>query len=198
MDCHYQPYRRLLSKTGAILGLAAALFIPAQAICEPDAPTVEVSPIPRDKRPNFSAMLFMVGTWNCSVDSSRRPRPFSARSVTSISPDGYWMLTTTTTPAVPWNPISIVAHDSVTFDPTRSIWIDMTMDNYGIYGVSTSKGEVNGALIWEDQMFPTSHSTAVHLPRMVQQTDERTMVSTQRFREPSGQTFRVITTCKKA
>jgi hypothetical protein len=162
------------------------------------AVTVALStPIPRDQRPDFRNFAFMAGTWNCSIASSRRPRSFSAQSTTKTSSDGYWLVTTTITPPVPWNNIRITAIDYVTYDPTRSLWIDLTMDDYGLYGVSTSHGWAGRTLVWQDVLFPTSHATAIHFPRIVSETTDKKTTTVQRFKEPSGQSFAVTTTCAK-
>jgi len=157
----------------------------------------EQTPIPRDRRPDFTPFQFMLGTWNCSILSTRRARAFSAQSTTALSADGYWLVTTTVTPPVPWNNIKITATDSVTYDPTRSLWIDLTIDDYGLYGVSTSRGWGDGKLVWEDVLFPTSHATSIHMPRVVHEATDRKMTTVQRFKEPSGQGFAVTTSCTK-
>ncbi len=104
------------------------------------------------------------------------------------------METTTTTPPVPWNAIQIIAKDYVTYDPTRALWVDITLDNYGLYGVSTS----TDGFTWKDEFYPKSHATASHLRRVVQKLDDKTMVSTQHFIESPGKDFRVTTTCRKS
>jgi hypothetical protein len=157
----------------------------------------EATPIPRDVRPNFAAFSYMLGTWNCSVSSSRRARAFPAKVVTQLSKDGYWLVTVTTTPPVPWNPIQVVASDYVTYDNTRNVWVDMTWDNYGLYGVSVSRQQTPDRVVWDDELYPKSHATAKHFPRTVRRIDDRTMESTQRFAEPSGRSFSVDTVCKK-
>jgi len=188
----------------AILGLGlGALPITSQArnvdagVVGTTAPAVERSPIPRDKKPDFGPLRYMLGTWSCSVNSSRRPHAFPAQAVTQISDDGYWIVTVTTTPPVSWNPVEVVARDYVTYDPTRKLWVDMTLDNYGLYGASISTQQTADRIVWKDEMYPKSHATAIHFPRIVQRVNDSTTVTTQRFGEPSGHSFVVTTTCRK-
>lgn len=184
-------------KTSMRIRLATILCI---AMCGIPAATlaVEGTPIPRDPQPNFAPLRYLLGTWNCTVNSSRRSRSFPTTSVTRLSDDGYWMVTVTKTPPVPWNPIALVARDYMTYDSTRNIWVDLTMDDHGLYMVSTSKQHSGDSFVWDDDMYPKSHSTAVHFANTVRKVDDRTTESTQRFAEPSGRTFVVTTTCTRA
>ncbi len=170
------------------------LMIVAQSFAEADVPAVERTPIPHDVKPLFTPLLKNLGSWNCSVLSSRRSVSFPATIVTWISRDGYWMITKTVTPPVAWNPIAITQFDYVTYDVSRRLWVDLTMDNYGLYGFSTS----SDGLTWNDLQYPTSHATAVHFPRIVKYPDANRMVTITAFAEPTQRAFTVMTTCVKS
>lgn len=159
---------------------------------------VETTPIPRDRRPAFSSLRFLNGTWNCSIMSSRRPAPFRATQTTRISPDGYWMVTRTVTEKVPWNPITIVSEDHLTYDATRSRWIDISMDDYGLYDLSTSPGLSGNSIVWTEVAYPQLHSAAVLYPRTMAKLSDRKTVTTAHFKERSGHVVTVTTTCTKA
>ncbi|HEX8806808.1 MAG TPA: hypothetical protein VF741_07655 [Candidatus Aquilonibacter sp.] len=157
----------------------------------------EATPIPKDLRPDFSSMQFQLGTWNCMVDSSRRPRPFAQTATTTISPDGYWLVTRTITPPVPWNPIEIANTDYVTYDRTTSRWIDMSMDDYGAYDVSASPGWSGNTLVWTEQVYQKLHGlTSSHQRTLTKVNDTKTAVS-QVFTEASGKRVTVRTVCTK-
>lgn len=158
---------------------------------------VETTPIPRDRKPDFSSMNFLNGTWNCSVMSSRRPRAFGTTATTAVSPNGYWMTTRTVTGKVPWNPITITNQDYVTYDPSTSRWVDISMDDYGAYDISTSPGWNGKSIVWTDVAYPRSHATAVTYPRSVTKLSDRKTVSSARFKEPSGRLVTVKTVCTK-
>lgn len=158
----------------------------------------ETTPIPRDRKPDFSSLLFLNGTWNCSIASSRRPKPFHAVTTTSISPDGYWMVTRTVTEKVPWNPITITSEDHVTYDATRSLWIDIAMDDYGLYDLSTSPGPTGTSIVWTEVAYPQLHSAAVLYPRTMTKVSDRKTVTIAKFKERSGRIVSVTTTCRRA
>jgi len=158
---------------------------------------VESTPIPRDPKPDFSAMSFLLGTWNCTIDSARRPRPFSATETTSISTDGYWMVTRTVTPPVPWNPITITATEYVTYDATRRQWIDMLMDDYGAYDMSASPGWSGNSIVWTEVAYPQLHGASTNHPRTFTKISDTKTVAEQPFNEASGRLVSVKTTCTK-
>jgi hypothetical protein len=159
---------------------------------------VEATPIPRDVRPDFSAMTFALGTWHCVVDSSRRPRPFSTTATTALSRDGYWMVTRTLTGKVPWNPIAITNTDYVTYDRTTSRWVDISMDDYGAYDVSASPGWSGNTLVWTELVYQKLHGlTSSHLRTLTKLSDSKTIVD-QSYAEASGKAVTVETTCTKA
>jgi hypothetical protein len=158
---------------------------------------VEASPIPRDRKPDFSALNFQVGTWNCAVDSSRRPRPFATTVTTTISPDGYWLITTTITGKVPWNPIAIANKDYVTYDRTTSRWIDISMDDHGAYDISASPGWTGNKMVWTELVYQRLHGLAsTHQRTLTKVSDAKTMLY-QAFAEASGKRVTVKTTCTK-
>jgi hypothetical protein len=158
---------------------------------------VEQTPIPRDPKPNFSSMQFLLGRWNCMVDSARRPRPFRTVQTTSIDPSGYWMVTRTVTGKVPWNPITITAMDYVTYDVTTSRWIDISMDDYGDYDLSSSPGWIGNSMVWTDVAYPKLHGAATNRPRTFTKVSDAKTVLSAPFAEASGRLVAVTTTCTK-
>jgi hypothetical protein len=153
------------------------------------------TPIPRDPKPDFSSMSFLLGKWSCQVASSRRPRPFNTRVVTTISPDGYWMVTRTITDKVPWNPITITNTDYVTYDSTTQRWIDMSMDDYGAYDVSSSPGWSGNMMVWTEIAYPKLHGAATNDPRRFTKIDDMRTESDMTFSEASGHRVTVKTAC---
>ncbi|MGB6987583.1 MAG: hypothetical protein WBD74_16545 [Candidatus Aquilonibacter sp.] len=161
-------------------------------------PGVEATPIPRDLKPDFSSMTFALGTWHCTVDSSRRPRPFATTATTSISPDGYWLITRTITGKVPWNPITITTTDDVTYDRTTSRWIDVSMDDYGAYDVSASPGWNRTTIVWTELVYQKLHGLTSTHQRTLSKVSATKTVLDQAFAEGSGKRVTVRTTCTKA
>lgn len=155
------------------------------------------TPIPRDPKPNFASLQFLVGSWDCSVASSRRPRPFAQHATTSISPDGYWLVTRTITDKVPWNPITITNTDYITYDATTQRWIDMSMDDYGAYDVSASPGWSANAIAWNEIAYPKLHGAATNDPRVMTKLNDTQTETDTSFTEASGQRVTIKTTCTK-
>lgn len=162
------------------------------------AALVEATPIPRDLKPDFTNFRFLMGQWTCMVDSARRPRPFKQVLSTSVSGDGYWMVTKTITEPVPWNPITITAMDYLTYDPTTTRWIDITMDDYGLYDLSASPGWNGNAVVWTEIAYPQLHGAKInHARTFTKINDGKTVLDTS-FDEASGKHVGVVTTCEKS
>jgi hypothetical protein len=178
-----------------LLACAVALLV---LVATAPVYAVEGTPIPRDPRPNFAAFQFLVGSWTCMVDSSRRPHPFATTVTTSIDPNGYWMTTKTITGKVPWNPIEITNIDSITYDPTRMIWLDIGMDDYGAYDVSSSTGWNNASIVWNEVAYPKLHGVATQTPRTMTKVNDDKTITSQSFSEASGHHVTVTTTCIRA
>ena len=162
-----------------------------------DGAPVEATPIPRDLKPNFTSMQYLVGTWDCSVASARRSRPFSTHETTWMSRDGYWLITKTITDPVPWNNIRITNTEYVTYDPTTKRWIDMGMDDFGAYDVSASPGWSGDAITWTEIAYPKFHGVKENAPRVVTRTSDHQKTETTALIETSGQRIQVTTTCTK-
>ncbi len=176
------------------LGLFLAICASASLA---QAAGVEATPIPHDPRPNFTEMQFLVGTWNCSIDSSRRPRPFGMQATISIDSSGYWMVTRSITDAVPWNPHTIMTSDYVTYDPTTSRWIDISMDDYGAYDVSAATGWTGNSIVWTELAYPKLHGVSHNNPRTFTKISDSKTVDDTSIVEASGRQVRVKTTCTK-
>jgi len=124
-------------------------------------PSIETTPIPKPQKPDFSSMSWFVGTWNCTLKSSRRQSPVSVTEVTTIDPTGYWMISKSSSKATSWSPPSnttdMMTHDS---DPKR--WVDILTGDFGTYDASSSPGWTGTTLVWTDLMFrPSSDVMAV-------------------------------------
>lgn len=176
----------------AILGISAVLLLSV-----PAAAQVESTPIPTLPKPDFSAMSFLVGTWNCSTMSSRRPAPFTTTVTTTMSPDGYWLVNQTVSGPLSWAPVKTTTIDKVTYDPSTNRWVDVATDDQGGYDLSTSPGWKGNTIVWSDIAYPKTNATATNNPVTVTKVDANTTTSVSSFKEPGGRTVNVKTTCKK-
>jgi hypothetical protein len=56
------------------------------------SPTIEATPVPAPKNPDFSSMQYLLGSWNCTSKSSRRPSASTGTTVNSLDSTGFWMI----------------------------------------------------------------------------------------------------------
>lgn len=172
---------------------AAILALTTMALAQ-----VESTPVPMTPKPDFSAMSFLTGTWNCSVLSSRRPGPYQTTSVATMSPDGYWLITRTTVHKASWIPATFTTEDRMTYDPSTSRWIDMSYDEQGGYDLSTSPGWNGNTIVWTDMAYPKTNATATNNPTTLTRDSSTHTTAVSTFTEPSGRVVNVRTTCTKA
>jgi hypothetical protein len=167
-------------------------------VCVAAAAQTESTPVPANAKPDFSKMSFLTGNWTCSVKSSRRPGPYTTTSTSSMSPDGYWLVTRTTIHKASWIPQSFTAEDRMTYDPSTSRWVDISTDTGGGYDLSTSPGWNGSSIVWTDVVYPKSNATATSNPTTVTKVSDTKTTATSSFKEPSGRLVTVKTTCNKS
>lgn len=107
------------------------------------------------------------------------------------------MVTRTITDKVPWNPITIANMEYVTYDPTTQRWIDLSMDNYGAYDVSSSPGWAGNSMNWTEIAYPKLHGAATNSPRLWTKISDTRTQSDTAFSETSGHRVTIETTCRK-
>jgi hypothetical protein len=161
------------------------------------APAIQSTPIPMSPKPDFSSMRFLTGRWRCTVRSSRRPQPFYTTSEARISPDGYWLVTVTTTHAASWIPRTYSGVDRVTYDPTTARWIDINYDEKGYYSLTTSPGWRGNAIVWSYLAYPHVDATARNYPTTMRRIGDARTVAHASFTDPAGRLIMATTTCVK-
>jgi|SRR5690348_9359091 len=181
----------------SIYRLAAATAAALLLSCGAVLAQIESTPVPQTPKPNFSQMAFLTGTWNCSVKSSRRPSAYQTTSTANISPDGYWLVTRTTTHKASWIPAEQRSEDRLTYDPSTSRWIDIGTDDGGGYNVSTSPGWKGNTITWTDAVITKVNATASTNPTIMTKVSNAKTTSRSSFKEPSGRLISVMTTCTK-
>jgi hypothetical protein len=181
-------------RVASLVSSAAMVFC---AVALAQGAQVESTPVPMNAKPDFSKMSFLVGTWNCSVLSSRRPGPYRTTSVTTMSTDGYWLMTRTTVHKASWIPREFSGDVRTTYDPSTSKWIQLSYDDQGGYDLSTSPGWNGNSITWTDVFYPKTNATAVSNPTTMTKISDARTSSSSTFREPSGRLVSVKTTCSK-
>ncbi|MBV8116567.1 MAG: hypothetical protein JOZ01_01245 [Candidatus Eremiobacteraeota bacterium] len=174
--------------------MMVAAAVPAQTPAQ-----IESTPIPTQVKPNFASMNFMIGTWNCSTKSSRRPGPYMTVSTYSIDPTGYWIVETSTTAPTAWVPTKLVFDDKITYDPDTKRWVDVLSGDQGAYGLIVSRGWVGNQIVWHDLGFaPTSQIRSQTNTTTTKESDTK-MVSRSTFTEAkTGRVVTVVGTCTKS
>src|SRR5579862_1069696 len=173
-----QPFRSVF------LGLAMAALLGTVAVAA--APKIETTPVPAAAKPDFSKIAFMTGSWTCSIMSSRRPGPYTVTSTTTMSPDGYWMVTQSTVHKASWIPNSFKTEDKMTYDTSTNRWVDITTGDGGAYDVTTSPGWNGNAIVWTDAIYPKTNATATNNPTTVTKVSDTKTTATNSFIEPGG------------
>jgi hypothetical protein len=174
----------------AVLACAATpVHAPAQ---------IESTPIPAPGKPNFSTMSFLVGTWNCSTKSARRPAPFVTVSTYSLDPSGYWLNETSTTSPAAWIPSKLTIDDKITYDPDTKRWIDVLSGDQGAFGLSVSKGWNGNQMVWRDMSFAPGPDIRSQTPTTLTKVSDTKTITRSAFTETkTGRVVTVVANCNK-
>lgn len=128
--------------------LAVAVVI--SAVRASAAPT----PVP-DAKPDLSAMSMFLGTWNCTSTKSPdgRTNGHVFTTTAALALDGRWIETDQRTPPFDqYRTRDFVLKSYLTYDPGTKMWVTLTVDNLGGYGVTTSPGWTGNTLVTSDQV----------------------------------------------
>jgi hypothetical protein len=169
----------------AVAVLLAAV-IPSYALAQ----QVESTPIPAPKKPNFSSMSFMVGTWTCSTKSARRPAPYVTVATYTLDPTGYWIEEASTTNATSWISRKLTTWDKITYDPDAKRWVDVLYGDGGAYGLSFSSGWSGSKMSWHDVSFAVGPDIKSQTDNVVTKVSDTKMTSSSSFTE--AKTGRVV------
>jgi hypothetical protein len=160
---------------------------------------IESTPAPTPPKPNFSSMSWLVGTWNCSVKSARRPAPYYVTAITTMDPSGYWMLTKSTTKGMSWFPYPTKTTDWVTYDSDGKRWEDINVGDFGGYDANWSPGWNGNTMVWTDQVFKPGMDIIGVTPTTQTKVSNSKWTSHTTFKErSSGNWISVDTVCNKS
>lgn len=158
---------------------------------------VESTPIPPAPKPDFSAMQFLVGTWDCSTMSARRPGPYKTTVTTTIEPNGYWMVNKSLIHKASWIPAEFSGEDRMTYDASTQRWIDISTDEGGGYDITTSTGWKGNTIVWDELTYTKTNNTASENSTTVVKNSDTKTTATSSFTEPGGRAVKVTTVCNK-
>lgn len=175
-------------------GPATAQTTDASSTPPPKAPTY-----PKPAKPDFSSLRFLLGKWTCVSYSERRgSEPTKGTLVTTMTPDGYWMKTVTTSAGVSYAKFPSTYTDLVTYDGTAKRWIDIGTGSYGAYGYSTSTGmDSYGHMLWGADSFLYDGDTTSSTGTLVTKVSDTKYTTASAFTTTAGLVNRVHGTCTK-
>lgn len=160
-------------------------------------PNVEGTPVPTPPRPDFSTMKFLIGTWECTDLSSRRPGPFQTTEVYSMDPSGYWMIRQTTIHTASWIPAEVRSETKYTWDRTAKRWVRITTGDRGGYAVATAPMPVGNKKTYTYVIQTKVPDVASYEPEVYTIVSDTKKVLTTSFTETSGRVVNVKETCTK-
>ncbi|MBV9717902.1 MAG: hypothetical protein JOZ77_01165 [Candidatus Eremiobacteraeota bacterium] len=177
-----------------IIVAAAVLLGPAI----PCYAQVESTPIPTPKKPNFSSMNYLIGTWTCSTKSARRPAAYVTTSTYSADPTGYWINETSTTKATSWIGTSLIGWDKITYDSDTHRWVDLDYGQGGTYSLAFSRGWNGNKMVWHDVSFAAGPDIASQTDNIVTKVSDTKQTSSSSFTEAkTGRVVSVTGVCTK-
>ena len=181
-------------KSRSILSvIAACAFTGSVALAQ----SMESTPAPKPKKPNFSAFAYMVGTWECSTKSARRPAAYHTTTTWEMDSTGYWLVGKSTQKAMAWFPYEATNEDRITYDADTSRWIDVTTGDYGNYDLQSSKGWIGKKIVWHDLANVPGKDVASAADVTITKVSDTKMTSMTSFKTVKGRSVGVTGTCTK-
>jgi len=179
----------------ALFACVTTLFVGTAAIAQ-----VESTPIPRPAKPDFSSMQFLIGTWNCVETNTRRATGYGSTLTYTMDSSGYWINEKTLLHATSWDRYPSVAIDKTTYDAANSRWVDVTTDDEGNYGMSTSSGWNGNTIVWHPVSLTSVSSGNVVSGgnTTVTKVSGSKYTYTGSFKESGGRTVTLKGTCNKS
>jgi hypothetical protein len=176
----------------------AALFMATGATAFAAGMKVEGTPVPMSPKPDMSALKFLIGTWQCSDLSSRRPGPFNVTQVYSIDSSGYWLVRDQTTHKASWIPRDFHSQTKVTYDALTKRWVRITTGDTGGYSVATAPMPAGMTETFTYVIQKKSPDIASYGPLVLVKVSDTKKTMTTSFTETSGRVVNAKETCTKS
>lgn len=186
------------ARSFTIFAALTTMVLIASAAFAATKPSIQSTPAPTAAKPNWNRMNFLVGSWTCSVKSSRRPSAYITTSTTSLDTSGYWMITKSIVHKTSWIPTNINSTDMLTFDSDLHRWVDISTGDFGGYGVMTSPGWSGDSVVWTDALFKPGMDIVAETPIKETKISDSRYTGYSTFQErKSGAWVTVNTVCNK-
>jgi hypothetical protein len=176
----------------------AVLFMATGATVFAAGMKVEGTPVPMSPKPDMSALKFLIGTWQCSDLSSRRPGPFSSTQVYSMDPSGYWLIRDDTTHKASWIPREFHSESKFTYDALAQRWVWITTTDAGVYSVATAPMSAEMKKIYTYVTRTKTPDVASYAPLVLTKVSDTKKTMTTSFTEANGRVVNVRETCTKS
>jgi hypothetical protein len=162
------------------------------------APQIEGTPVPLPPKPDFSSMMFLIGTWQCSDLSSRRPAAFETTEVFSLDPSGYYMLRDDTVHKASWIPREIHSQTKFTYDGLAERWVRITTGDAGGFAVATAPQAVRNTKTYTIVIQNKVPDVVSYAPEVHVKVSDTKKTMTTSFTEKNGRIVHVKETCTKS
>jgi hypothetical protein len=176
----------------------AALFMATGATAFAAGMKVEGTPVPMSPKPDMSALKFLIGTWQCSDLSSRRPGPFNVTQVYSIDSSGYWLVRDQTTHKASWIPRDFHSQSKVTYDALAKRWVWITTTDAGGYSVAVAPMPGGVKKIYTYVIQTKAPDIASYAPLVLTKVSDTEKTMTTSFTETNGRVVTAKETCTKS
>lgn len=179
------PALLTLSGVALFLGFVAA---PVVSTAQP-APAPTMVPL---AKPDFSPMMFLAGTWNCTQMLRGKMRPDT--TTYAVGMDGMWLVGQDAAPPFDqYRTTTINSTNYMTFDTTLRQWVQVGVDTGGGYGMQSSPGWVGNTITWTGKGLDGSAFTDVITKVSDTKTTDASTVT-----DAQGHTTKAMVTCTKA
>jgi hypothetical protein len=176
----------------------AVLFMATGATVFAAGMKVEGTPAPMSPKPDMSALKFLIGTWQCSDLSSRRPGPFNVTQVFSMDPSGYWLIKDDTTHKASWIPRDFHSEAKITYDAQARRWVWITTTDAGGYSVATAPMPAGMKKMYTYVTQSKAPDIASYGPLVLTKVSDTKKTMTTSFTETSGRVVTAKETCTKS
>lgn len=178
------------SALGALGAVAVLLTIMASPLASSAQPAPAPTMVPMAK-PDFSSMMFLTGTWNCTQMLRGKLRPDTG--TTTMSKDGMWMVTQDNAPPFDqYRTFPVNTTSWMTYDPTIKKWVQVSVDDTGGYSISSSPGWVGTTATWTTKGLDGSTGTDVITKNSDSKTTDQSSGT-----DAQGHTSSTTITCTK-
>jgi hypothetical protein len=183
----------MMKHTAPLAIATAAIFLaivasPLGSAAQP-APTPTMVPM---AKPDFSSMMFLTGTWNCTQMLRGKERPDT--STTSVDKNGMWMVTQDTAPPFDqYRTFTVNSMTYMTYDPTVKKWVQVGYDDSGGYYLASATGWDGNTIKWSATGLDGTTVTDVLTKESDTKTTDQNTVT-----DPQGKTTNSTITCTKS